>query len=262
MKKTCSSIFRQLFCRPNPDELDGIPVKEGLNIMEVENSTMADISVGVHSRAVRVQALNQLAPPHRPVLEIEKRDKERSALILDEAARYHMHLHRTNPENPFRDHLQLELYLVDPQSQRPEGQNLLINGKADVVRTGKSYTVVLRNDSDKDLWPYLAYMDSNGVDIHLLYHPQPSSPIPTLPKHGSLEVKLRSFSLPPLDSGFLKLFVSTSYTSLGNLEQSAIPIQLPQPELLDPRHQLGYDGQEWDTALAILNFSDATERRL
>ncbi|KAF8135416.1 hypothetical protein EV363DRAFT_1429170 [Boletus edulis] len=256
MKKTCSSIFRQLFCRPSPDELDGIPVKEGLNIMEVENSTMADISVGVHSRAVRVQgALNQLAPPHRPVLEIEKRD---------EAARYHMHLHRTNPENPFRDHLQLELYLVDPQSQRREGQNLLINGKADLVRTsGKSYTVVLRNDSDKDLWPYLAYMDSNGVDIHLLYHPQPSSPIPTLPKHGSLEVTLRSFSLPPLlDSGFLKLFVSTSYTSLGNLEQSAIPIQLPQTELLVPRHQLGYDGQGWDTALAILNFSDGTERRL
>lgn len=263
MKKTCSSIFRHLFCRPSPDELDGIPVKEGLNIIEVQNSTLADISVGVHSRAVRVQTLNQLTPPRRPGVEIEKKDKERSALILDEAARYHMHLHRTNPENPFRDDLQLELYLVDPQSQRRVGQNLLSNGRTDLVRMmGNSYTVVLRNDSDRDLWPYLAYMDSNGVDIHLLYHPQPSSPTPTLPKHGSLEIELRSYSLPQLDSGFLKLFVSTSYTSLGILEQSSTPIQPSQPELLVPRApQLGYDGQEWDTALAILNFSDATQGR-
>ena len=264
MKKTCSSIFRHLFCRPNPDELDGIPVKEGLNIVEVENSTLADISVGVHSRAVRVQTLNQLAPPRRPVLKIEKKDKERSALILDEAARYHMHLHRTNPENPFRDHLQLELYLVDPQSQKRVGHNLLINGKADLVRTlCNSYAVVLRNHSDRDLWPYLAYMDSNGVDIHLLYHPRPSSPTPTLPKHGSLEIELRSYSLPQLDSGFLKLFVSTSYTSLGILEQGSTPIQPSRSEDLVPRPpQLGYDGQEWDTALAILNFSDATQGKL
>ena len=263
MQKTCSSIFRHLFCRPRPDELDGIPVKEGLNIIEVENSTLADISVGVHSRAVRVQTLNQLVPP-RPVVEIEKKDKERSALILDEAARYHMHLHRMNPENPFRDHLQMELYLIDPQSERRVGQNLLINGKADLVRTmGNSYTVVLRNDSDRDLWPYLAYMDSNGVDIHLLYHPQPSSPTPTLAKHGILEIVLRSYPLPQLDSGFLKLFVSTSYTSLGLLEQSSTPIQQSQPELHVSRPpQLGYDGQEWDTALAILNFVDATQGRL
>lgn len=263
-KKTFSSIFRHLFCHPSPDELDGIPVKEGLNIIEVENSTLADISVGVHSRAVRVQTLNQLAPPRRPVLEIEKKDKERSALILDEAARYHMHLHRTNPENPFRDNLQLELYLVDAQSQRRVGQNILIDGKADLVRTpGHQYTVVLRNNSDKDLWPYLAYMDSNGVDIHFLYHPRPSSPTPTLPKDGSLEIKLWSSSLPQLDSGFLKLFVSTSYTSLGILEQSSTPIQPSQLDLLDPRPpQLVHDGQHWDTALAILNFSNATQGRL
>ena len=264
MKKTCSSIFRHLFCRQIPDELDGIPVREGLNIVEVENSTLAHISVGVHSRAVRVQTLNQLAPlPYRPVLEIEKKDKERSALILNEAARYHMHLHRTNPENPFRDQLHLELYLVDPETQRRVGQNLLINGKADLVRTlSESYTVVLRNDSDRDLWPYLAYMDSNGVDIHLLYHPRSYSPAPTLPKRGSLEIKLRSHALSQLDSGFLKLFVSTSYTSLGILEQSSTPIQPSQPESLVPRPpQLGYDGQEWDTALAVLKFSDATPGR-
>ena len=99
MKKTCSSIFRRLFCHPSPDEFDGLPVKEGLNIIEVENSTPANMSLGAHSRAAQVQPLNRLAThlPRRPVLEIEKRDRERSALILDEAARYHMHLHRTNP---------------------------------------------------------------------------------------------------------------------------------------------------------------------
>ena len=258
MKKTCSSIFRHLFCRPNPDELDGIPVKAGLNIVEVENPRLADISVGVHSRDVRVQALHQVAPPHPSVLKIEKKDKERSALIIDEAARYHMHLHRTNPENPFQDQIQLELYLVDPQSQRRVGPNLLIDGRADLVHArSNAYAVVLRNHSDKDLWPYLAYMDYNGVDIHFLYHPQSSSPTPTLPKHGSLEIGLGSYSLPRLDSGFLKLFVSTSYTSLGILEQSASTIQPSDAEVLVSQIlQPGSDTQEWDTSLAILKFSE------
>ncbi|KAF8844302.1 hypothetical protein BDN67DRAFT_895037 [Paxillus ammoniavirescens] len=259
MKKTCSSLFRHFFCRPAPaDELDGIPVKEGLNIVEVEKSTMADISVGVHSRDVRVQTLNQLAPPRRPALKIEK-DKNKSALILDEAARYHMHLHRTNPENPFRDQLQMEFYLVDTQTQGRVGPNLLLNGKAEIAhKRGASYAIVLRNHSDTDLWPYLAYMDSNGVDIHLLYQPESSSPAPTLPKNGCLEIGLTSPSLPQLDSGFLKLFVSTSHTSLGMLEQSSTPIQPAPPDLLESRPQLVHGAQEWDTALAILKFSHET----
>ncbi|KAF9241589.1 hypothetical protein BU15DRAFT_87172 [Melanogaster broomeanus] len=242
-KKTFSSLFRRLFCRPTADdELHGIPVEEGLNIVEVENSTMADISVGVHSRDVRVQTLNHLAPPHRPVLRIEKKDRERSGLILDEAARYHMHLHRTNPENPFRDQIQMELYLVDPQTHGRVGHNLLLGGKAEITRKrGSSYSLILRNHSNTDLWPYLAFMDSNGVDINLLYHPRPS------------------LSLPHLDSGFLKLFVSTSYTSLGILEQSSTPIQPAPPDIIVPRPpQLEHDLQEWDTALVVLNFSDAT----
>ncbi|KIJ67785.1 hypothetical protein HYDPIDRAFT_37388 [Hydnomerulius pinastri MD-312] len=263
MKKTCSSLFRHLFCRPNPaDELDGIPIKEGLNIVEVETSDKADISVGVHSRDIEVQNLDQLAPPRRPILKIEKRDREKSGLILDEAARYHMHLHRINPENPFRNQLQMELYRVNPQTRNRTGQNLLVNGKAQIThQPGASYAVVLRNLSDTDLWPYLAYMDSNGVDIHLLYQPKASAPAPTLPKRGSLEIGcgntgLTPLSLPQLDSGFLKLFVSTSYTSLGSLEQSSTPIQPGPPDILAPRHpRLEHGPQEWDTAFAILNFS-------
>ncbi|KIK91180.1 hypothetical protein PAXRUDRAFT_150073 [Paxillus rubicundulus Ve08.2h10] len=260
MKKTYSSLFRHLFCRSNPaDELDGIPVKEGLNIIEVENSTMADISVGVHSRDVRVQTINQLTAPHRPALKVERKDKDRSALVIDEAARYHMHLHRTNPENPFRDQLQMELYLVDTQTQSRVGPNLLLDGKAEIAhKQGASYAVVLRNHSDTDLWPYLAYMDSNGVDIHLLYQPVSSSPAPTLPKNGCLEIGLRSLSLPQLESGFLKVFVSTSYTSLGMLEQRSTPIQPAPPDLLVSCPQLVHGAQEWDTALAILKISHET----
>ncbi|KAH7888690.1 hypothetical protein F5I97DRAFT_1802807 [Phlebopus sp. FC_14] len=258
VKKTFSSIFRRLFCRP---ELDGIPIQEGSNIVEVGTPAMADISVGVHTRQIRVRNLDYLVAPRRTtVLKIDKYS-EKSVRILDEAARYHMHLHRANPENPFRDLLRMELFLLDPHSRERSGPNLLVNGEARIIhQAGDSYAVVLHNYSDSDLWPYLAYMDSNGVDIHLLYHPK-SAGSPTLLKHGSLEIDYGAVGFMPsnpqrLDCGFLKLFVSTSYTSMGILEQSSTPIQ-PEPSdvLIPPRPHAEHGPQDWDTALATLRFS-------
>ncbi|KAH7916567.1 caspase domain-containing protein, partial [Hygrophoropsis aurantiaca] len=177
VKRTCSSFFRRFICgyKSSAEEMDTLPVDKGFNIVRVESSTMADISVGVHTRDVRVENLDHLVPAStHPIVSID-RSTEKSNVILDEAARFHMHLHRTNPEKPFRDSVKMELFRVDPKTKSRVGQNLLKNGEVNLTQVqGASYAVVLQNHSDTDLWPYLAYMDSNGVDIGLLYHPNPS----------------------------------------------------------------------------------------
>jgi hypothetical protein len=267
VKKTCSSLLGRLFGRSKNSEaeLDGIPVKEGLNIVQVETSAKADMSVGVHTRDVRVQNLDRLVPPTaHPLIRIEK-DRSRSGVILSEAARFHMHLHRTNPAKPFHESLGMEIFRVDPHTQRRVGPNLLVDGTAAISHSeGARYAVVLHNHSDTDLWPYLAYMDSNGVDIQLLYHPQPSYPMPPLRKRSYLDIGCTGSGIPPLnfpfpdhqqqESAFLKLFVSTSYTSMGLLEQSSTvhsrpPTPVPPPTLaVESKDQ----PQNWDTALACV----------
>ena len=267
VKRTCSYLFRRLFGRSknSGEQLDGIPVDEGLNIVQVETSAEADMSVGVHTRDVRVQNLDHLvAPAVHPIIHLEK-DKSRSAVILDEAARFHMHLHRTNPSKPFHESLGMEIFRLDPHTQRRIGTNLLIGGTAAILhKEGARYAVVLHNRSDTDLWPYLAYMDCNGVDIQLLHHPQPSSPAPPLRKHSFIEIGCAGSGIPPLnfpfpdnqqqESAFLKLFVSTSYTSMSLLEQSSsahshssTPVAPPTP-IVDSNTE----PQNWDTALACI----------
>lgn len=267
VKRTCSYLIRRLFGRSKSsgEQLDGFPVNEGLNIVRVETSAEADMSVGVHTRDVRVQNLDHLVPPTaHPVIRLEK-DRSRSGVILSEAACFHMHLHRTNPAKPFHELLGMEIFRIDPHTQRRIGPNLLVDGMAAISHSeGARYAVVLHNRSDTDLWPYLAYMDSNGVDIQLLYHPQPSSPQPPLRKHSSVEIGCAGSGVPPLDfpfpdnqqqeSAFLKLFVSTSYTSMGSLEQSSSAHSHPSTPVPPPTPTMeSKDGTpNWDTALACI----------
>ncbi|KAH7925516.1 hypothetical protein BV22DRAFT_1010987 [Leucogyrophana mollusca] len=271
VKKTCSSFFRRFICgyKSSAEEMDTLPVDDGLNIVRAESPTAADISVGVHTRDVRVENLDHLVPPStHPIVRID-RSKEKSGLILDEAARFHMHLHRTNPENPFRDSVKMELFRVDPKSKRRVGQNLLKNGEAKITHsTGASYAIVIQNHSDADLWPYLAYMDSNGVDIGLLYHPNPTTTTPPLPKRSYIEIGCGDTPAGPLsfhipdhrqtDSGFIKLFISTTYTSMGILEQSTRPSSSrgePSIASAPQRRRTEHQPQNWDTAMACVSIT-------
>lgn len=261
VKRTLVSLFHAVCCWPAASaDLNNIPTKNELNIIKVETPASADMSIGVRARELHVQNLRLPSAIHSPVLKSD-RDSWRSGVTLSEAARYHMHLHRMNPASPFRDLLRIELFHQDPNTRKRVGGPILMDEKAHVSHEGCSYVIVLRNDTDTDLWPYVAYMDPNGFDIHLLYHPNPSAPAPTLPKHGSLEINCiqlgsDSSDLPQLGSGFLKLFVSTTYTSLGILEQGLTPVTvLPPNPSSHCRSQLAIGPQEWDTAFAILNLT-------
>ncbi|KAG5221472.1 caspase domain-containing protein [Salix suchowensis] len=92
--------------------------------------------------------------------------------LLDKAARFHLHLHRRNPESPLHNLVQMELYKLDPISWRKTGTNLLKDGQAKIdYEKDALYSVVMHNNSQVDLWPSLVYMDPNCYGITMLYHP-------------------------------------------------------------------------------------------
>ncbi|EGO00100.1 hypothetical protein SERLA73DRAFT_180528 [Serpula lacrymans var. lacrymans S7.3] len=168
----------------------------------------------------------------------------------------------------------MEIYRVDPRFRKRVGNNLLVNGQARILHDKQAvYAVVVHNDSDLDLWPYLAYMDTNGFGINLLYHPEPTSTPPPLRRHSFLEIGCGSgnamsdplsFPLPEHqqeDSGFLKLFVSTTYTSMGLLEQGSSSLlgveSSVTPRPATPLRQDETRTQKWDTALACLTLTQS-----
>ncbi|KII92774.1 hypothetical protein PLICRDRAFT_102627 [Plicaturopsis crispa FD-325 SS-3] len=269
-KRTCDSVIqRWRLIRQFSFKTDRSPSKGGLNVVRVKRSAKADISLHVHGEKIVVERHDaSIAAASRRVVRFDNKPEQDALDVIDDAARFHLHLHRENPTNLQRKLVSMELLRVDPQSWARIGHNLLdAEGRAKLrYEDGAIYSIVMRNETDSDLWPYLAYMDPSGYDINMIYHPEPSD-APPLPKHGLLEVgsgapgsEALSFSLDDserLDSGFLKLFVSSIYTSLDIIQQGR-PFAVTD-ESMTRRLDTGAaskpeDTQFWDTALACVTF--------
>ncbi|KAF9452746.1 hypothetical protein P691DRAFT_660147 [Macrolepiota fuliginosa MF-IS2] len=228
LKATFTSFIRMWKFRRTFNAEGGSTSRSGLNIMRVRKPAQADISLTLGRRAITVERHDDIiATNHRRVVKIEKRTGDE---VLADAARFHLHLHRRNPETPFRNLVSMELYRLHPELWTTMGGNLLHNGKAIIpYERGAIFSISLYNKSDTDLWPYLAYMDPNCYGITMLYQPDPTASSPPLPKKGHLEVgsgkpgsEALSFTLPDherLDSGFLKLFLSPTPIAMGMIEQ-------------------------------------------
>ncbi|EPS97164.1 hypothetical protein FOMPIDRAFT_1084745, partial [Fomitopsis schrenkii] len=88
------------------------------------------------------------------------------------------------------------------------------------------YGLKIVNDSGFDLFPYLFYFDPEDYSIATWYKPECPSSAPPLHAYKSLTTnygpretgkELVQLSLPPgrdLDTGFVRLFVSTSYVDM------------------------------------------------
>ena len=105
-------------------------------------------------------------------------------------------------------------------------------------------------------------MDPNRYSVTMLYHPDLSLDNAPLPKQGFFEIgsgkpgsEALSFALGDhnhLDSGYLKLFLSSTPVTMNLLEQaSSSSVALPNHEGL-PVMQSGV--QVWDTAIASVTF--------
>ncbi|KAI8993906.1 caspase domain-containing protein [Trametes punicea] len=187
---------------------------------------------------------------------------------IEAAARFHMHVYRNNASRPLADLVSMELVRLDSSTWLPISSNLLMKGRAELVddEKGAIYAVVLRNHSDVDLWPYLAYFDAGGYyNISMVYHPDPGASVAPLRRRsymvigsGTTESEALSFALVDgvdRGTGFLKLFLSTVPTTMTLIEQG--------PALTSIKHSTplgGWSGgikataedTAWDTLLASI----------
>lgn len=267
LKATFTSFIRMWkFSQTFNTEGGSTSPRSGLNIVRVRKAAQADISLSLGRHAVMVERHDDIiATNHRRVVKIEKRTGDE---VLADAARFHLHLHRNNPEAPLRNLVSMELYRLHPEHWTTMGGNLLHNGKAVIpYEQGAIFSVSLYNKSSVGLWPYLAYMDPNCYGITMLYQPDPMASSPPLPKRGHLEIgsgkpgsEALSFTLPDherLDSGFLKLFLSPTPITMAMIEQgpslawtSSVDMESVPASPVD----LEKGDRMWDTSLASVVF--------
>ena len=263
LKSTLTSFIRiWKLGRTIPTKVGGLPSKGGLNILRVKHAAQADISLTLEPRRISIVQHQPISSEkHHRVVKIENED---GLEVIDDAARFNLHLFRKNPEYPLQNLIEMELFRLDPLSWTKVDSNVLDDGAAILPYEGGAiYQVILQNKSQVDLWPYLAYMDPNRYSITMLYHPDLSLEKPPLQKQGFLEIgsgkpgsEALSFALGDhnhLDSGYLKLFLSSTPVTMNLLEQASPFSSLPPPD---------YEGlpvtqpevQVWDTSIALVTF--------
>ena len=238
--------------------------KTGVNIVRVKNSAHADVSVSLRKREMIVERHDSMIAGNcRRIIHLPSTDSGADLRAIEAAARFHLHLHRKNPERPMLGLVTMELYRLDPASWTRVSGNLLVDGRAQIVDDEKQsvYAVVLHNYSDHDLWPYLVSMDSAGYSISMVYHPDPSESQPPLRKHshmvigsGTLDSEALSFTLADgADTGasFLKLFVSSEFTPMSFIEQDSLT---PAPSHATHKAADTKSSSElWDSVVACVN---------
>ncbi|PFH53759.1 hypothetical protein AMATHDRAFT_170995 [Amanita thiersii Skay4041] len=265
LKSTWTSFCRFWKLRRRlPTQLGlGTPTPAGINVIRVTEASQADISLKVGRNDFTVQSHDQIiSGESKRTIKIRKKH---GLEVIDDAARFHMHLHRENSKRPLQDMVKLELYSLNPLTWYQTDENLLENGKATIhCDQSAIFTAVIRNHSDRDLWPYLVFMDPNCYGITILYHPDPTLPSAPLPKQGSLHVgsgkpgsEALSFALSDrdLESGFLKLFLTTAPVPMNMIEQGPSSEWMHSVEYLEAFSQPSFSMNEiWDTSLACLAF--------
>ncbi|KAG5650200.1 hypothetical protein H0H81_000325 [Sphagnurus paluster] len=199
----------------------------GLSIVHVKNANQADLSVTLRKRNVTVErCAGEGATQIQRMIKIERRKPQD---VIEDAARFHLHLLRRNPETPLRGLVGIELFRLDDNSWSRLGANLLRDGKVTIsYDKGAIFAVVIHNSSNVDLWPYLFYMDPNHFAITKIYCPEMSS-IPPLPRNGHFAIgsgthasRASSFALTDQADfafGFLKL-LSSKPANLQMIEQN------------------------------------------
>ncbi|KAF8973060.1 caspase domain-containing protein [Flammula alnicola] len=263
LKSTFNSFIRMWKLRKTlPSKPDTISPKNGLNVLRVKRPDLADISLILGTENVVIIQHNPILIGASKRLEIEKRSGNE---VIDDAARFNLHLLRKNIDNPLRNLVDMELHRLDPHSWSKISPNYLRDETATVpYERGAIYQVTLHNKSKIDIWPYIAYMDPSRYSITMIYSSNSSNKAP-LRSEDSLEIgsgrpgsEALTFSLDDhnhFDCGYLKIFLSSAPVSMKVLEQDPLPHWT---------HDIAFQGDlpaeskpsipVWDTVLATLIF--------
>ena len=265
LKATFTSFFEFLKLRRSlPTKANnGRPSLWGLNVIRVDNKSQADMSLKLDRQDVVINRHDQLLTPAcRRTVKIERKS---GIETINDAARFQLQLHSENLECPLFNLVKMELYSLDPLTWHRREPNLLVDGQATIhCDQSAIFTAVIRNKSNYDLWPYLFFMDANCYGITVLYHPDPTLSTAPLSKHSTLHVgsskpgsEALSFALADrnLDSGYLKLFLTSSPVPMNMIEQGPSDEWVHSPKYLELfSFSSAGDNDIWDTSLACLSF--------
>jgi len=211
--------------------------------------------------------------------------------ILDTVAHFNLWLYRFNALAPVNQLLITELHRLRPVDEIsgrcvyvPIGDDLLASDTEPIPKSEDAfhyrleevkeavitdmdsyYGLTLTNRSPFDLFPYVFYFDPEKYSIQAWYLPSSSSPPLPCQKHdqasklfigyGDSSADTLKFSLPEgtiADSGFLKIFASTSYVDLESITRLSLMDDLGMhlwsevPPFIDP----------WDAWVFVLTCHD------
>ncbi|KAF9010582.1 caspase domain-containing protein [Cyathus striatus] len=248
LKTTFTSFFRTWRLRRLiPAKFEELAVKARFNICRVTSARKADISVTPGCSQLTIDRHDHLVSSHgRKTIKVKHRD---AMEVIQDVAHHPL------------SQVSLELYLLDTQTWNRTGPDLFRNGQADIIYDrNATYAVVIRNSTNYNLWPYLVYMDPSCYGVTMLYSPDPGSRNPPLPSGARLDIgtggpgEALTFDFTgndDIDSGFIKLFVSTSPACMSVIEQGPSYKWLnktPPPIYYRSRLNL------WDTTIGCIKF--------
>ncbi|KAF8601276.1 hypothetical protein BDV93DRAFT_608208 [Ceratobasidium sp. AG-I] len=279
-------FFTEPFVQKMNDDIDGW--KTGLGMSKegavefgyAQTESEAGLVVGLEGRRVTFCTRNPLLTEngltHIPHTTHPKPQDVLTAIRA--AAKWHWHVNRTNPDDPFRGKIRIEMTCLEQWGggqPTPFGSNL--NGSSGVVnlveRPEYFYGFKLVNESNYDLYPYLFYFDANDQSIYPLFKgagggvasagPQLPRKVPDGKKapgeltlgYGSGGVGGMSMRLANNEEHgvvVLKLFVTTKPANLDVLE---LPSPFVAARELNPAagYDTANDAELWGTDLMIVS---------
>ncbi|KAG6850961.1 hypothetical protein H0H93_005830 [Arthromyces matolae] len=266
LKKSLTSLCSWWKLRRSLPTVAGGPASiGGLNVIRVKNSKEANITMTIGHDDITVITKEQPANQAQLISRIRDRGP---ANVIDDAARFNLHLSRQNPEGPLNGLIHMELFRMNHTSWSPIGENLLRNGKAVITfEEGAIFKVVIRNDSPYDLWPYLFFMDPASFSITKVYDPE-SSPQNFAPllrgrqlsigtgRPGSEALSFQLGHDSSHHSGYLKLFLTSNPVPFSIIEQGHPSEYSFFYDREFSRSPCILTGQVWDTLSGFLKFME------
>jgi len=245
-----------------------MPKYERVASRDLADAWVVGDTTGNKSSEVVVTTKDLLLPGTEP-FDNAIRDVTRLPLILDAIADFKFFLRHRCPNGALD--VTMGLFRLSREgypSILVPNKNYLKGNKATLPNVKDAeYGISIVNRSRRSLFPYLFYFNPEDCSIQEFYHPPGPTMLPPLPAYqpesptlirvgyGSVEDK--PFTFGPLpegkesDTGYLKLFVSTKYVDLHELEQS--PFEYAR--LKAGRVQGTTVADEWDALLASVTIS-------
>ncbi|KAJ6526228.1 caspase domain-containing protein [Mycena vulgaris] len=189
----------------------------------------------------------------------------RLPVVMDGISHFNYFLHKHHAGDPILE-VSMEMHkLTGPFLNRVPSADIFVEKVAKIkYTTGRKYGFTICNRSQHDLFPYLYYFDPAEYTIEEWYAPPAPRTAPLVASPNGRDVTRLpigygaggyafEFELPKdkkVDTGFLKVFVSTEYLDLTWIEQKS-PFH-PDFQGRKGRRETFEKGSAWDAFQAVV----------